>query len=150
MKNSFSSGCARGLHRGNKLYEGHRMMLSEHKDKVIESKRRDYWQAEKEFVVQEEEEQEQIVRLAIETKCMVEICWREIINPIKLSSEQYAMYLHKVFDPNVVREEEIRKEQGRIVGIFAAEGILKCSFNSQNYVVAIQSIIYIKEVANSF
>ncbi|OEF97617.1 hypothetical protein [Desulfuribacillus alkaliarsenatis] len=150
MKDSFTNNCPRGLNRGNKLYEGHRMMLPEHKEKVIESKRRDYSYAQKEIVVQEEEDKEQAVRKAIETGCIVEICWQETINPIKLNPEEYAAYLHKVFNPKAVRETEIRTEQGRIAGIFSAQGMLKCKLRSGNQLIPIESLLYIREISASY
>lgn len=143
MKNHLGR-CSHGLNRGNKLYEGHRMMLPEHKEKVIESKRREYCRAKEEVFVQEDEEKEQVIRRAIETGCFVELCWQETINPMKLTPEEYASYLHKVFNPNAVRETKISTERGKIAGVCGVEGILKCKLMSGNRLIPMQDVIFVK------
>ena len=138
--------CQRGLHRGNKLYEGHRMILPEHQEKVVTDRKREYRQAAKEVFFQEEEEKEWQVRRAIEHECMVEICWQEILNPLKLSSEEYAAYLHQSLNPTATRQTEVRTEVGRIAGVFAAEGMIKCKLSTGNHLVAIENLLSVKPV----
>jgi len=145
--NKYINGCQRGLSRENKLYEGHRMMLPEHKEKFIETKRREYAHLTGQTNVQDDEEKEQLVRIAIEKDCEVEVCWRETINPIKLDAEQYASYLHKVFDPNVEREVEVRIQKGKILGVITAKTLLKCKFDSGNKLINFKDLLSVRLLA---
>jgi hypothetical protein len=142
--NKYISRCQRGLSRENKLYEGHRMMLPEHKEKVIETKRREYAHLTEQTIVQDDEEKERIVSIAIKKDCEVEVCWRETINPIKLDSEQYANYLHKVFDPNVEREVEVRTQKGTISGVITARAMIRCKFDSRNKLIALTDLLSVR------
>ncbi|OEH84536.1 hypothetical protein BHU72_08485 [Desulfuribacillus stibiiarsenatis] len=140
------SDCTRGMNRGNKLYEGHRMVLPEHKEKIIEQKRREYYVHEDECFVQEDEEKNLILEQAMQNQEMVEICWQEVINPMKLPPEEYAQYLHQAFDPKAIKEMKIRTEVGKIAGVVSAQTMLKCKMQSGNHLIALQDIISIRKL----
>ena len=140
----YEQTCSRGLNRGNKLYEGHCLVLHEHQETLLVSRRTEHLLGKQLTVVQEIEEQEAIVHQAIRDKCDVEIFWEQRFNPLKLSADQYAEYLRGALNPRAHLDIEVRRERAEIIAVLNAEGILKCKLQTGNCLIPIKNILSIQ------
>lgn len=141
---AYKQVCSRGLNRGNKLYEGHRLVLHEHQETLLVSRRTEHLHGKQLSVVQETEEQEAIVRQAVYEQREVQICWEQEFNPLKLSADQYAEYLHSALNPRTHYDKEIKTERARIIDVLNAEGMLKCKLQTGKCLIAIKDVLSIK------
>lgn len=132
--------CSGGFNRGNKLYEGHRMILPEHKEAILNRKRAEY-QLPEPVVSQADEEKNSIITTAIQQKLPIKICWKESVNPLKLDAEEYARYLHGSLRPGSVSNDQVLHSVGIIAGYLQQPPALKCKLECGNKLVAIADVI---------
>ncbi len=120
------------------------MVLHEHQETLLVSRRTEHLQGKQLRVVQELEEQAAIVCQAMDEDREVEISWEQTFNPLKLSTDQYATYLHSALNPRTHYDQEIRTERVKIINVLNAEGMLQCKSPTGKCCIAIKDILSIK------